>query len=57
MMNSFDIQDADSEHTLILACKTDLKANQAIDAGDIEGFQKLSKVSESLRKTAKWTAA
>jgi len=38
-------------------CKTNLKANQAIDCGDIEGFQKLSKVSESLRKSAKFTAA
>lgn len=57
MKNSFDIQDADSENTLILLCKTNLKANQAIDSGDIEGYQKLSKVSESLRKTAKFTAA
>ena len=57
MKKSFDIQDADSENTLILLCKTNLKANQAIDCGDIEGFQKLSKVSESLRKSAKFTAA
>ena len=57
MMASFDIQDADSQNTLILLCKTNLKANQAIDCGDIEGFQKLSKVSESLRKSAKFTAA
>ncbi len=57
MMNSFDIQDADSLNTLVLLCKTTLKANQAIDSGDIEGFQKLSKVQESLRKTAKFTAA
>ena len=56
MKQSFDIQDADSENTLILLCKTNLKANQAIDCGDIEGFQKLSKVSESLRKSAKFTA-
>jgi hypothetical protein len=56
MKQSFDIQDADSENTLILLCKTNLKANQAIDSGDIEGFQKLSKVSESLRKSAKFTA-
>jgi hypothetical protein len=27
MKNSFDIQDADSENTLILLCKTNLKAN------------------------------
>lgn len=57
MLKSFDIQDADSQNTLILLCKTNLKANQAIDSGDIEGFQKLSKVSESLRKSAKFTAA
>ena len=57
MMNSFDIQDADTINTLILICKTNLKANQAIDNGDIEGFQKLTKVSEGLRKSAKFTAA
>lgn len=57
MMNSFDIQDADSMNTLILICKTNLKMNQFLDNGDIEGFQKLSKVSEGLRKSAKFTAA
>lgn len=57
MMNSFDIQDADTISTLILLCKTNLKMNQALDCGDVESFQKLSKVSESLRKTAKFTAA
>lgn len=57
MMESFDIQDADTKNTLILLCKTTLKANQALDSGDIEGFQKLSKVQESLRKSAKFTAA
>lgn len=57
MMNSFDIQDADTKSTLILLCKTDLKMNQAIDQGDVDGFQKLSRVSDSLRKSAKFTAA
>ena len=57
MMDSFDIQDADTKNTLILICKTTLKANQALDSGDIEGFQKLSKVQEALRKSAKFTAA
>ena len=56
MMDSFDIQDADSKNTLILLCKTNLKANQAIDSGDIEGYQKLAKVADSLRKSAKFTA-
>ena len=57
MMNSFDIQDADSKSTLILLCKTDLKMNQAIDGGDLDGYQKLARVSDSLRKSAKFTAA
>ena len=57
MMNSFDIQDADSKNTLILLCKTDLKMNQAIDCGDVDGYQKLSRVSDNLRKSAKFTAA
>lgn len=57
MTESFDIQDADTINTLILICKTNLKMNQYLDSGDIEGFQKISKVSESLRKTAKFTAA
>ena len=56
MTDSFDIQDADSENTLILLCKTNLKAHQAIDGDDIEGFQKLTKVADSLRKSAKFTA-
>ena len=41
MTNSFDIQDADSMNTLILICKTNLKMNQYLENGDIEGFQKL----------------
>ena len=57
MMNSFDIQDADTMNTLILICKTDLKMNQALDCSDFEGYQKLSKVSNDLRKSAKFTAA
>ena len=57
MMAGFDIQDPDTKNTLILLCKTDLKMNQAIDCGDLDGFQKLSRVSESLRKSAKFTAA
>lgn len=57
MTESFDIQDADTINTLILICKTNLKMNQSLDIGDVDGFQKLSKVSESLRKSAKFTAA
>ena len=57
MMNSFDIQDSDTTGTLILICKTYLKMNQSIDQGDMDGFQKLSRVYDSLRKSAKFTAA
>ena len=57
MINSFDIQDADTRSTLILICKNNLKMNQAIDQGDLEGYQKLARVSDQLRKSAKFTAA
>lgn len=57
MMNSFDIQDADTRNTLILMCKTDLKMNQSLDLGDIDGYQKLARVNDSLRKSGKFTAA
>ena len=57
MMNSFDIQDSDTIGTLILICKTYLKMNQSIDQGDMDGYQKLSRVYDSLRKSAKFTAA
>lgn len=57
MIASFDIQDADTISTLILICKTDLKMNQAIDIGDLDGYQKLSRVYDSLRKSARFTAA
>ena len=57
MMNSFDVQDADTRNTLMLMCKTDLKMNQCLDMGDIDGYQKLARVSDSLRKSGKFTAA
>lgn len=56
MMNSFDIQDSDTIGTLILICKTYLKMNQAIDCGDLDGYQKLSRTYDTLRKSAKFTA-
>ena len=56
-MASYDIQGAGHIDTLKLVCKTSLKANQLIDIGDIEGFQKMSKVYDSLMKSGKFTAA
>ena len=57
MMESYDIQSAGHIDNLKLVCKTSLKANQLIDIGDIEGFQKMSKVYDSLMKSGKFTAA
>ena len=57
MMASYDIQGAGHKDTLKLICKTSLKANQLIDIGDIEGFQKMSRVYDSLMKSGKFTAA
>ena len=57
MMESFDIQSAAHLDYLKKICKTSLKMDQAIDCGDVEGFQKLSKVYDSLMKSAKFTAA
>ena len=57
MMNSYDIQTAGHIDTLKLICKTSLKANQLIDIGDIEGYQRAAKVYDGLMKSGKFTAA
>jgi len=57
MMESFDIQDADTRNTLKLICKTNLKTNQCMDEGDVEGALKYSRMYDQLRKSAKLTAA
>lgn len=57
MMKSYDIQTAGHKDTLIMICKASLKANQLIDAGDIDGFQKMSKVYDALMKSGNFTAA
>ena len=40
-----------------MICKTYLKMNQAIDCGDVSGYNTLSRVYDTLRKSAKFTAA
>lgn len=57
MKEDLDIVDSDTEGSLILCCKTYLKMNQAIDCGDIDSYQKLSKVYDSIRKSGNFTAA
>ena len=56
-MASFDVQGAARIDTLKMICKTSLKMNEAIDIGDIESYQKLSRVYDSLMKSAKFTQA
>ena len=56
-MASYDIQQEGDLNTLILVCKTSLKANQLLDIGDIDGAQKATKMYENLMKAGKWTAA
>lgn len=55
--DSFDIQGAARIDTLKMICKTSLKMNQAIDCGDIDTYQKLSRVYDSMMKSAKFTEA
>jgi len=57
MTKSFDIRDADSKATLKFICKTNLKMNQMIDCGDMETFAKLARTYNTLRQSAKFTAA
>ena len=56
-MNSFDIQGAARIDTLKMICKTSLKMNQAIDCGDVDSYQKLSRVYDAMMKSAKFTEA
>ena len=56
-MDSFDIQGAARIDTLKMICKTSLKMNQAIDMGDIESYQKLSRVYDTMMRSAKFTEA
>jgi hypothetical protein len=50
MLDSYDIQAAGDRNTLMLACKSSLKANQLLDLGDIDGAQKATKMYDSLMK-------
>lgn len=56
-MKSFDIHSAATIDTLIMLCKTSLKMNQAIDCGDIDSYQKLSRVYDAMMKAGKFTEA
>ena len=57
MMKSYDIQTAGHKDTLIMLCKTSIRANDLLDAGDIDGFQKMQRAYDSLMKSGKFQAA
>ncbi len=57
MMDSYDIQAAGHLDNLKLLCKTSLKCNQLIDINDVEGYQKMSRVYDTLMKNGHFTAA
>lgn len=56
MLNSYDIQTAGHFDNLKLVCKASLKAHQLLDANDIEGAQKATKMYDALMKSGKFTA-
>jgi hypothetical protein len=56
-MESFDVQDADTRNNILLICQTYLKMTQALQSGDYSSYTSLNRTYESLRKTAKLTAA
>lgn len=57
MLESYDIQQAGHIDTLKFICKASLKANQLIDMGDMEGFQRAIKAYNDLMKSGNFTAA
>lgn len=57
MHDSFDIQGAAREDTLIKICKVSLQMDDAIDCRDTDTFQKLSRTYDTLMKSAKFTEA
>lgn len=57
MMNSYDIRTASHVDYLLKICRLSLKIDQALEVNDIDGFQKMSRVYDTLMKSAKFTAA
>lgn len=57
MKSSFDIDDSHTEGNLILTSKTFLKMNQALDTGDYDSFNRLSKTYDAQCKASKFTKA
>ena len=56
MTDDYAIEGAGHEDTLLLVCKTSLKANQLLDMGDIDGATKATKMYNDLMKSGHFTA-
>ena len=54
---SFDLHNADLKRGTLQLCKLDLKGNQALDCGDLDGYAKIARASDALRKSLKFTEA
>lgn len=57
MRESYDIRTASHKDYLLKICRVSLKIDQALEVNDIDGFQKMSRVYDTLMKSAKFTAA
>ena len=57
MTKSFEIEDAGRRMTLKYICWTELKASQALEAGNVSAFKDLMGVRDKLMKEGKFTAA
>lgn len=56
MKEDYLIDGAGHDDTLKLVCKTSLKSNQLLDAGDIDGAQKATRMYNELMKSGHFTA-
>ena len=54
--NEYDLN-VDREEVLKKMCKTSLKMDEALDAGDVTGYKNLAAVFDQLRKSGKFTEA
>lgn len=54
---SFELHNADLERGTLQLCKLILKGNQALDSGDYDGYAKLARAADALRKSLKFTEA
>ena len=54
--NEYDLN-VDREEVLKKMCKTSLKMDEALDAGDVSGYKNLAAVFDQLRKSGKFTEA